>query len=504
MRIGSTVSTRRGVSFALLALCIGAPIWVIPAPAGAVAGALASPSSAASGAASAVGSADAAAQADLQAEAELTQWLERLTGADETARRQAVAALAEPLAPTAVSALAAKLGVLARRADHAAMLAALQTAKARAHERLTAFDWFERLASSAHPGDAGWRDLLSLVGLCRRLAQLGTTDAVRKLIDVESEFGDVVRVDLDSTMARLADRAVPALLEARKAESKTTRAWATKTLENLGKSVPGAAVETSDDQVLAEVLLAYGRTRDTDAARVVLTFANSTRMRIRDTAREAILMYADAAMPVLKEAYEALEARKASEDWSWDVLATQLFRAYDRARLSDAYALMDRGLELQKRGALDGMATAFDQVLARAPDFERRGEMASGYLALARSVQPTNRPRALALVRKAARLGATGSTLATVESERLYLEALDLLDRGIVDRPSLQRAIELDPTNERAATTLRTIDAESRRRTRGLYAGITSAVAATASLVLGITLLVRRHLRRGRRRRRPS
>src|SRR6185295_1067395 len=89
----------------------------------------------------------------------------------------------------------------------------------------------------------------------------------------------------------------------------------------------------------------------------------------------------------LREAYENLIGKKPSEDWGWERVARELFAAYDRARLSEVYALMDTGLAAERAGKFEDMAQAFDRVLARAPLFERRAEMVHGYYELARSVE---------------------------------------------------------------------------------------------------------------------
>ncbi len=58
-------------------------------------------------------------------------------------------------------------------------------------------------------------------------------------------------------------------------------------LDVIGKTVPGEAVQTADNQVLADVLRAYGRARDADAARVIVSFANSDRVQVRDAVGRA-------------------------------------------------------------------------------------------------------------------------------------------------------------------------------------------------------------------------
>jgi hypothetical protein len=243
---------------------------------------------------------------------------------------------------------------------------------------------------------------------------------------------------------------------------------------------------------LTDVLLAYGRTRDADAARVVLSFVSSDKAQIREAARQAVVLMGDLLLWQLRESYENLLGKKAAEDWAWDRVAAELFQAYDRARLAEVYDLMSDGLAAHKAGKLEEMGSAFDKVLARAPTFERRAEMVDGYLELARMLEPTDRARAAAVVRKVARLDPSSSKASVIESERLYLEALDLMDRGIVDQAALEKAVALDANNAGARATLHKVEEDSGRRMSALRRAIVLATGSLAALFAGIALLWRR------------
>ena len=119
---------------------------------------------------------------------------------------------------------------------------------------------------------------------------------------------------LESTRSRLREKAVPALIEARKHDAETVRRWASRQLENLGRAIPGEAVSTNDTQLLADVLHAYGRTRDVDALRVVLSFCNSERERLREAAREAITAIGEPGIWQLREAYLSMTGENILHD----------------------------------------------------------------------------------------------------------------------------------------------------------------------------------------------
>jgi tetratricopeptide (TPR) repeat protein len=417
---------------------------------------------------------------------EIDGWLAGLVGRDPDGRERALA-LFEQATPAMVPPLAKRLADIEKSADRVQLAAALDRLR-RPSERLASFDWLERAMALPRPEDAVWRELVSILTMARTLARIGTTSSIRELIGIYAALGEPFRIDVERKLAKLEDRPVPALIEARHAESKPIRFWAGRLLESMGKIIPGSAVQTSDNQVLADVLLAYGRARDADAARVIVAFANSDRNQLREAARQAVAFMGEAGMWQLKEAYENLVGKKPPEDWAWDRVASELFAAFDRVRLSEVYQLMDDGVAAEKAGKLDEMAHAFDQVLARAPLFERRAEMVPGYLALARSVADSDRTRALSLLRKAMRIDPSAPLAKAVEAELTYLEAVDLASRGIVDRSAYQRAVALDPNNERARAAWKRIEEESGTRMAAWrrYAGAGFAALGVAFAALGL------------------
>jgi HEAT repeat protein len=149
-------------------------------------------------------------------------------------------------------------------------------------------DWLDLLLATPRPKDKTWQDLARLYAMTRILTAVGTTPAVREMIQLYAHFGDLVRIDLQRQVAKLRDKAVPALIEARQHDAKSVQKWAGKELDVLGRAIPGEAVASNDTQILSDVLRAYGRTRDVDAARVILSFCNSERVQLREAAREAV------------------------------------------------------------------------------------------------------------------------------------------------------------------------------------------------------------------------
>jgi tetratricopeptide (TPR) repeat protein len=324
------------------------------------------------------------------------------------------------------------------------------------------------------------------------LAAAGTTPAVRELIQLYSYFGELVRIDLQRQVTRLRDRAVPALIEARQHDAKIVQRWASKQLDLLGRAIPGEAVGVTDPQVLADVLRAYGRTRDVDAVRVILSFSNSDRIQLREAAREAISAIGEPGIWQLRDAYLNQTGNKAPRELTWDRIARELFGMYDRARLAEVYKLMDEGVQHAAAGRYAEATDAFDKVLARSPIFERRKEMVSAYVERARQLADKQRDEAIEMLRKALRLDPKGEGARKLEAEVAYLEGMQLIDRGTPDKFPLTRAIELDPTNDRARQALASLDQEKIVPKKSQMRRYVAAGGVGLLAVIAMILLARR------------
>ncbi|MGK3969397.1 hypothetical protein WMF38_34580 [Sorangium sp. So ce118] len=345
-------------------------------------------------------------------------------------------------------------------------------------------DWLDFMLAVPRPRDSAWRDVVKLLAMERMLVAAGTTPAVRELIALHAYFGELLRIDLQRQIAKLRDKAVPALIEARQHDAKIVQRWANKQLDLLGRAIPGEAIATNDTQILADVLRAYGRVRDVDAMRAVLSFCNSDRARVRDAAREAISAIGEPGIWQLRDAYLNLTGDKPPREWSWDRVARELFATYDRARLAEVYKLMDEGVAAAGASKLAEATDAFDKVLARAPLFERRKEMVGAYVERAKALAADKREDALAMLRKALRLDPTGEHARKIEAEIAYLEGALLIERSTPDKFVLERALELDPAHAGAKAALASLGdkvAERKDQTnRHIAAGAVGLVAMLA------------------------
>jgi tetratricopeptide (TPR) repeat protein len=412
-------------------------------------------------------------------------------GADSVDQRRAAAAALASLDSDAVPAVARKLAELRKTGDggtYAAIKAVREHVGAGG-------DLLEALVASRP--EASSTRALTTVSLLRGLAHAGTTPAVRQLVLLAPDAGGALRPELGRQVKQLGDRAVAALIEARRDPSPETRTWAANLLDAMGKHLPGDVVQTKDNQALADALRAYANIRDLDALPVVLSFVSSDRVQVRIAAREATLAYGQDALWRLREAYAALTGEPPVEGATAAELAKKLFDAYDRFRLRDVYALMDGALAAAKDGRTKDAVTAFDEALARQPLLDRRAEAAPTYVAYAESLEDSDRPAALAYLRKALRLDEAGPQSSHVRSAIATLEGEDLVAHGVSDTEPFTTALTLDPSNARARADLDRIESQvGASRSRG-WRMLAAAIVLVAALV-GIVLVG------GHRRRAPA
>ncbi|MGH7440006.1 MAG: hypothetical protein ACRENE_30315, partial [Polyangiaceae bacterium] len=335
---------------------------------------------------------------------------------------------------------------------------------------------------------------LEMESMLRALAHAGTTDATRQLVAAVPDLAGAFRPEIGRLLRGLGDRAVPALIESRREPRPEVRSWGVALMSAIVKHAPGDALHVSDDRLLADMVRAYGKVSDMEALPEILSLANSDRIQVRAAARESVRAYGQDAVWRLREAYAVLLGGAAPEGTPAAELARTLFEAYDRFRLRDLYAEVDRGLALENAGKAAEAAAVFDDVLAREPLLDRRREMVRAYADLAAGRAAADPTAARASLRKALRLDESGPTAAHLRSELRRLEGEAQLAQGIQDTSPFEEAVASEPGNRAARADLdrlRAAPAPSRARDWRLYA----AAAVLAVAVAGVTLLGRRPFR---------
>jgi tetratricopeptide (TPR) repeat protein len=427
--------------------------------------------------------------------------LAALASEDAAARDNAARELLEADARL-VPALAFRLDSIADRADKEAMKRLFEQLRKESREQgrseseetprgAASPDYLTMLVKQAHPDKKPYQDLVAVVGISRMLSAIGSVEAVRTLINVYTRFGEFLRIATQRELTRLGDKAVPALIEARRHPAEKIARWANRQLDTLGRAVPGEAVRVSDPQVLADVLRAYGRIRDPDATRIVVSFANSERGVVREAARQSIALFGEVAMWQLKDTYESIVGKKPPRDWSWERTARELFAEFDRSRsavVADVYAA---GRAARAKGDFEAMRKAFDEVLARDPRFEPKNELIAGYLEYAKRAFDDHPADAEIALLRAERLTDAPAERAKIQSQVLTLRAIESVRKNVADVTLLERALDLDRGNARAETLLSELRHGKRKRSDERSRQVAAGTIGLLSL-LGIAALLRK------------
>jgi hypothetical protein len=432
---------------------------------------------------------------------ELREQLERVRSGDPVLRERAVREVLEAR-PEWVPAIYHHVNQIADNSNRETMKETLRKIRDQARDavrqkmrkagetgKVATPDYLQMVAEYAAPKDESWQALISVLAMSRMLVTVNSVEAARALIQTYVRFGEFLRVDTQLQLEAMAERALPALIEARKHPAKKIGSWAHRQLDQMGKAVPSEVVQTEDQHVLADALRAYGRIQDPDAARIIISFANSERAQVRLAARQGVRLMGEVGNWQLRETYQNIVGKTPPRDWSWKRTAQELFYEFDRLRLAQVHQLYDAGIAAQKKADWEAMRKAFDKVLAHNPMFDRRDEMADGYLAYAEAHDREKPAQALLALRRAERIVSKLDKQRVVESLRLTLEGEQLLKRNVADQTLFRRAIELDPRNLRAREGLAMIE-RGEREPAPEYSRYYGAAAIGISALAAILLIV--------------
>ncbi len=420
--------------------------------------------------------------------ADLDKMLAPLVGdGDATARRATIKATLD-LGTDAIPAIAKELKELAKN-QSGAVFAALKLAREQRRGQPD-MEMVDALLDMKKNDGPGAKTALTTLVLLKALAHMGTTPAVRVILTTSDDHAGALRQEIAKILHDVGDRALPALIEAKKDPSSEVRKFAHTQIEAMGKKTAGDAVQTKSNQVLADVLRAFANTHEIDAVPVILSFVNSDRAEVQGAAREAILRFGNDAVWKVREAYTNLTGKSPPESARSDEVAKELFAAYDRVRLKEVYDLLEQGKKSEQDGKLDDAVAQYDKVLARQPLLDRRAEMVPAFVSFAKAQADAGKADvAKATLRKALRLDPEGPHAAQIRAELLTMEGKELEARGIAEKDLFTRALAEDPANVGARAELDRLEAGSEDRHQKLQryaaAGAVFAIAVAFIVLFG-------------------
>ncbi|MCA9607134.1 MAG: hypothetical protein KC619_16120 [Myxococcales bacterium] len=248
---------------------------------------------------------------------------------------------------------------------------------------------------------------------------------------------------------------VAAALYARGDGDRFVREWGRYAFDTTGAEQPGRVIPSVDPERLPDVLGAYADARVQSAMRVVVSYTGHSRRAIRRAARDAMATYGGNAIWILRTAHRNETGEHPPREWGWEQVAAAIYAHQDARRMEPVQAGLDAGRAAREAGDLEAMRASYDDVLARMPELESPGEVASGYALLgAREAAEGNAARAEADYRRALRLAPQHAEADAWRAGLVLLSAQRRAAGGVWDEAAFQRVLTLAPSNEAAAAAL--------------------------------------------------
>jgi hypothetical protein len=292
-----------------------------------------------------------------------------------------------------------------------------------------------------------WAAALQIVALLAALDVIDTNEALTEAIRFVSLYEGAYARAVGLLVRSKGDRAIPALVRARKLPSGPVREFVANQLARMGKDRAPLMAQVNDDQLLADTLRAIAEVRDSEGVNVMLSFINSDRPFVRQAARESLRLYERNAIWAVRKSYEDLTGEPADTSWGWEETFDRLFAAQDAARLEPLDGLLARGLAAARDGRFDEMDDAFGTILGREPEYPRRAEMVPGLLAYGEQLLAKGGVlEARRILRLAGYLVPQDDARgARIRAHLAYLEGLRRRDLGFPDPDPFREAEQLDP-----------------------------------------------------------
>lgn len=428
-----------------------------------------------------------------RSDSELDALLGRLTDGTAAQRRAAADEIIASIEPEDVPAVRARLLGRWRFEPLPLRIQVIRAIRAATNNRPNAP--YDLLAVTlAAPRTPELDQYIERIVLARGIAREPTAEAGRALLALAAAYDGVLRPEVGRLVRnQVKDYALPAIIEFR-APSAAMRIFLRQLREALHRVTPGETVQLRDNALLAEVLRAYGSTRQSDAMQVVVSFVNNERAQVRDAARQSAEAYGALARNAMRDAYEVYEGHDPPAEWGWERVARELYAASDRRREAEVNRRLDQGLADARAGRHDEALAHFRFVLARMPAFARRGEMIEHLITHARVLEQRDAARAQAMWRLALWVNPDGPRAREIRGAILFIEAERALGRGVGD-PELYRAVlRVDPNNARARAQIERVSHEelARGRQRRRRLGALGILLLALGMIYAMTKIVAR------------
>ncbi|MFT3926334.1 MAG: hypothetical protein QM778_27560 [Myxococcales bacterium] len=422
--------------------------------------------------------------------------LARSLGSPDRATRRAAFESLRALGPDALPAISARLSALGQATfDHEGVLAAwssfrkVQGVDAPEAPVDLAQGVLPALEQSRTPGMVLGAELLALL---RALEAQKAPDAseliVARLFTLD---GKLFRYEAPRVRERLSVLLIPAVIRHQNHLKPSVRSFCQDTLNALGISAPGRAVQQDDVALLAAILEAYGDTLNFDAMPVVVSYITDDRLEVQSAARKAVARFGRNAIWQIRERYLNATGKEADPNWGHQRILNELYRLHAEPKQRAFEAELKRAQAALEDGAFEAASQALDTALRISASTEDHKRAAPLFAALGEHALDTDTLEpALTYFRRALRLDPESAQQPQLRARIAYLEGELRLSQGVLDLTSFERARQLDPAFAPAEAAFDELSGEraAREQRQRQWLGLAAALLMAGA---GFTLLRR-------------
>ncbi len=300
----------------------------------------------------------------------------------------------------------------------------------------------------------GTRAAVRIVSMLVALWNLDTMSGYKVILDFSGRHAGIFRKEIGRMMVRRGFDGLPALIYGRGSSNQELHMFAVKWIRDMGNPLLGEQIRgIGNPRRLAQLLEAYASVNELDAVDVTLSMAAHDSVFVRRSARACLTDYGKNAKWAIRRTYENTFAQEPPDGGSVDSWLARLYQHWDSERIADELQAFNLGLEHRKKGELEEMEALFSMVLRNEPMFDRRHEMAAGFLERAAVLEEDERlQEARAATLLAARVARTNTEEARLAKARLdWLEAEANRVGGALDQDFYRQVLQEDPEHKGAS-----------------------------------------------------
>ncbi len=335
------------------------------------------------------------------------------------------------------------------------MRRAIQTARRRRkgpEKKSTLLDELLAIDPSHEDLGSGATGSTRILTMLQALDGLDMLSAYKIMIEFSPRHAGVFRHEIGRMLVAHGYDVLPALIYSRSSENREIHMFAVKWIRDMGNPLLSEQVKIKNPRRLAQLLEAYTAVNHLDVIDVTLSMTNHDSIFVRTAARRCLESFGRNAKWPVRRMYENTFAKEAPEDAEVSSLLRALYDHFDAQRLVPMNSLFNSGLEAFRNGRFNEMEHAFREVLRNEPMFEKRHEMAEGFLELAEELdRHDSHDKALTRLKLALRLAEPGSIVARrAEARFKWLDAEALREAGVAVPALYDFVLKSDPEHKGA------------------------------------------------------